>query len=213
MQKVVIAGAGVHGLLAALQLFRAGMDVVLVNDRMDYTRPQIVVYMTFWTASFRYLLGTKYDETFENIKSSGFANEDRGIIGIRYMEQTLKERLEELAKFVKEKQKDEGKSVQGCLNLNCVKKIMGPKKIEGKLELLYGYTVTGIETLGKDKESTAILKKKGSHFPLSSKQIPVDLFLCMGGAGDKLREKLLSKFKWKLFSFLCAFHNYIRMTT
>jgi hypothetical protein len=157
-------------------------------------------------------LGTKYDETFENIKSSGFANEDRGIIGIRYMEQTLQKRLEELAKFVKEKQKNEGKSVQGCLNLNCVKKIakMGQKKIEGKLELLYGYTVTGLEMFGKDKELNAILKKKGSHFPLSNKQIPVDLFLCMGGAGDKLRAELLSKFK--LNYFLCAFHNHKRMT-
>jgi heterodisulfide reductase subunit A-like polyferredoxin len=202
MQKVVIAGGGVNGLFAALQLFRAGMDVVLVNDRLKYTRPQIVVYMTFWMANFRYLLGTKYNEIFENINSSGsgYLNKECGIISIRYMEQALLKRLEELAQFVKEKQKNENnKSVEGCTK--CVK--MGHKKIEAKLELLYGYTVTGLEMFGKDKELKAILKKKGSLLPFSNKQMPVDLFLCMGGASDKLRAPLLSKF--------C--HNYIKMTT
>jgi hypothetical protein len=66
MRRAVIEGAGPNGLLATFKVFRAGMDVDLVNDRVDYTRPQVVVFDSSWMCIFRYLLGTRYANLSKN---------------------------------------------------------------------------------------------------------------------------------------------------
>jgi hypothetical protein len=100
MRRAVIAGAGTNGLLAAFKLFYTGMDVDLVNDRMEYTRPQMVIYDPNWMCIFRYFLGMKFLNIFQTI---GYINNQCGYIGIHYLEQAMKARLEDLAKFVRKK--------------------------------------------------------------------------------------------------------------
>jgi hypothetical protein len=181
LHHVVIEGAGPNGLLAAFQLFRAGMDIALVNDRVDYTRPQMVMFDHNWMCSFRYFLGTKFNQIFH---SPGLINDEHGFIGIRFAEQAMKKRLEQLAEFVREK--------KNCNSVGCLGSLMGKKEVGGTLDLLYGYKVDGLEAAPttEDKNIYAKLIKNGQDGELT-KRIPVDLFLCMGGANDQLREHLL----------------------
>jgi hypothetical protein len=181
IRRVVIEGAGPNGLLAAIQLFRAGMDVALVNDRVVYSRSQMVLYDYTWMCIFRYFLGTKFNQIFH---SRGFINEERGFIGIHFAEQAMKERLEQLAEFVRKK-----KNVNSVCGLGS---LMWKKEVGGTLDLHYGFKVDGLEAAPniEDKNIYAKLISNGQDGELT-KRIPVDLFLCMGGANDQLREHLL----------------------
>jgi hypothetical protein len=129
----------------------------------------------------------------------------------------MKGRLEELAKFVLEKKiagdGDDEKSPSKVRCLDCLKRMVPSEKGKdaeskmndsrankgtktaaaaagGEIILSYGFAANGLKTVSNliDRNFYAILKNK--HDGLE-KRIPVDMFLCAGGAGDKLRVKLL----------------------
>jgi hypothetical protein len=198
MRSAVIAGAGTNGLLAAFKLFYAGMDVDLVNDREEYTRTQMVIYDPNWMCTFRYFLGTKFMKIFHN---PGFIHNECGYIGIHYVEQAMKERLEDLAKFVREKKNannddnDEAAHGKKMVTNKEQKHVREENQVGGQLDFHYGFTVSGLEETNKKlyKGFYAILNNAQGKL---ATLLPVDLFLCMGGTGDKLREKLLGIFAW-----------------
>uniref|UniRef100_A0A915EDV9 FAD-binding domain-containing protein n=1 Tax=Ditylenchus dipsaci TaxID=166011 RepID=A0A915EDV9_9BILA len=57
-EKAVIVGAGPIGLYSAFQLFLAGINVTLVNDRPKYARNQVLYLNADWIFELRLLLGT-----------------------------------------------------------------------------------------------------------------------------------------------------------
>jgi hypothetical protein len=56
----------------------------------------------------RYLLGTKFNQLFHNSTSGGLVADERGIIGIRFIEEILKERLQDFEAFVQHKKRVAG---------------------------------------------------------------------------------------------------------
>jgi hypothetical protein len=198
MRRAVIEGAGTNGLLAAFKLFYAGMDVDLVNDRVEYTRTQMVIYDPNWMCIFRYFLGKKFMQIFQ---TPGYIHNECGYIGIHYVEQVMKERLEDLAKFVEEKESANHASNQEAASSKKMLSKKGEKpvgnreenEVGGKLSLHYGFAVAGLEEASK-KGDTNFYAKLNNALAKLTKYLPVDLLLCMGGAGDKLREKLLGIF-------------------
>jgi hypothetical protein len=190
----------------------------------------MVIYDSNWMCMFRYFLGTKFDTIFH---SPGLVQAELGFIGIRFVEQAMKERLEELAKFVEEKKAGNAgndDTAVGCLG--GLKKMLpkrGKKKVTkqgenmvakkvkrsvenngentvgGQLDLHFGFAVAGLEEASKEEDKKFYAKLTDVRDKLSkvdkkagyelTKFLPVDLFLCMGGSGDKLREELLSKLR------------------
>jgi hypothetical protein len=170
MRRVVIGGAGPNGLLTAFKLLSSGMDITLVNDRVEYTRPQMSIYDANWMFIFRYLLGTQFNQIFHDL---GLVKEERGFIGLRCVEKALKKRLEELVEFIAKKKKNANGLAVG-----------------GKLDLHYGFRVIGLAEGSEEGDQKFYAKLKNERDG-SIKLIPADLFLCMGGSNDQLRVPLL----------------------
>jgi hypothetical protein len=86
--RVLIEGGGPVGLLSAIRLFMAGMHVTLVNDRWDYTRPQVIGLDMSWLAQLRFLLGTKFGELINNRPNSigRVVTPHKGVLPIQYIE-------------------------------------------------------------------------------------------------------------------------------
>jgi hypothetical protein len=128
----------------------------------------------------RYLLGTKFNQLFlsHNASSGGLIAEERGIIGIRFVETALKERLLELLEFVKAKKsmlKELEKMDQG-----------------GDLNLHYGFKIVGVkEPASEEGEDSYFALVSNENGQVAHQHLPVDLLLCIGGANDKLRDKLI----------------------
>jgi hypothetical protein len=159
MDRVVVEGGGPIGLLSTFRLFMAGMEVTMVNDRMEYNRPQLVLFDSNWQAQLRYLLGTKFDQLFDRKTAR--------LISIKYMEIVVKNRLLEFVEFLKEKL----------------------KSTKLPMELIYGSKIVDLESpkSGKDPNFYAILKENPTE---KISRIPLDFFVCAGGANDQMREKL-----------------------
>jgi hypothetical protein len=100
---VVVEGAGPNGLYSAIQLFLAGANVTIVNDRGErYIRNQIVDLDPKWAMQLRYFLGTKFDELFIGENALGYYSEDGNYLSIntKNLEDALKERMAELSSYV-----------------------------------------------------------------------------------------------------------------
>uniref|UniRef100_A0A915DF10 Uncharacterized protein n=1 Tax=Ditylenchus dipsaci TaxID=166011 RepID=A0A915DF10_9BILA len=99
---VVVAGAGMSGLYATLQFFRAGMHVTMVNDRSEqYERALIIGFDMNWREQARFFLGSKFAEMFGEENPAGRLSPTNSSLWIqlRTLETAFKDRLLELAKF------------------------------------------------------------------------------------------------------------------
>lgn len=101
--RIVIEGAGPNGLYAALNLFKAGANVIIINDRGEqYIRNQIIALDPIWMAQLRYFLGTKFNELFKGEAALGSIDYTwkNGEINTKYLEDVLKQRLVELSSYI-----------------------------------------------------------------------------------------------------------------
>ncbi len=96
--KVVLAGGGPTGLLAALTQYQAGADVSLFEKRdMLYDRTQIVRLDPKWMDMLRFYLGEAYYQLFHDTGHRGIVRSDEfGEIALFYLEDALHMRLTEL---------------------------------------------------------------------------------------------------------------------
>ncbi len=105
--RVLIEGAGPNGLYAALQFFRSGSNITVVNDRGERViRNQNIIIDPKWIAQLNFLLGSKFNELFGGPKAFGTLNPIRGsgTINTKILEDILKVRVAELSSYIEETQ-------------------------------------------------------------------------------------------------------------
>jgi len=203
------------------KLFLEGMNVTLVNDRSEhYIRNQLVFFDRKWMLQLRFFLGTKFDKLFDKEgKSKGRLLEDEiGMVNIGIMETALKERLKELSKYVKEKEKNKKEAsfltlIYDIAVLDINREHDKPLAVLGKREkqLISNYYKNKevelkedlVELLDKNIIPDSKVKNLNKKL-IGSKKVGVlfDLFFCAGGVNDKIREKYLGKFCYFLKDFL-----------
>ncbi len=104
--KVLVEGAGPNGLYAALQFFRSGASISVVNNRSERViRNQNMILDPKWIAQLNFLLGSKFDELFVDPKALGVLNPQRGsgTIKTRMLEDVMKVRAVEISSYIKDK--------------------------------------------------------------------------------------------------------------
>lgn len=110
LMKVLIEGAGPSGLYAALQFFRSGVNIFVVNDRGERViRNQNIVLDPKWIAQLNFLMGSKFNELFGGAKALGALNLVRGsgTINTKILEDILKVRVAELSSYIEDTQSNE----------------------------------------------------------------------------------------------------------
>lgn len=117
--RTLVEGAGPNGLYASMQLFRAGGNISIVNDRSErYVRNQIIVLDPKWVAQLNYLMGTKYDQLFVGENALGNITKlGSGAISTQNFEDQLKTRVTELSSFVSASSHQAGNNSSDYLNL------------------------------------------------------------------------------------------------
>lgn len=100
--NVLVEGAGPNGLYAALQFFRNGANVSVVNDRGErVVRNQIISLDPKWVAQLNYFMGSKFNELFvgPNALGSLNPNEESANINTKNLEDIMKIRLAEISSY------------------------------------------------------------------------------------------------------------------
>ncbi len=103
--RFLIEGAGPNGLYAALQFFRNGASVSVVNDRDERViRNQNMILDPKWIAQLNFLLGSKFNELFIDPKAVGVLNLQRGsgTIKTRILEDVMKVRATEISSYIED---------------------------------------------------------------------------------------------------------------
>lgn len=97
-----LLGAGPIGMYSAFQLFMAGMEVTIVNDRPErYMRNRVIFLDPKWMTHLRFFLGTEFDEFFIGENSTADLNPgDVGLVCGRHLERVMKFRLSDLVSYV-----------------------------------------------------------------------------------------------------------------
>jgi 2-polyprenyl-6-methoxyphenol hydroxylase-like FAD-dependent oxidoreductase len=169
------AGAGPVGLFAAFKFFMAGANVLIVNDRIDYTRNRAIFFDQRWMQQLRFLLGTKFYDLFVDEMSPGHINmpENVGQTNIKEMEVRLMKRLKSMEHFLNKK--------------------FGPKQIH--LHLRYGVTFERVEKAKKSETGQigVLTVVKGKSKQRVEEEI--DFLVCAGGANDRIRDKYIGNWE------------------
>lgn len=100
--RIAVEGAGPNGLYAALNLFMAGANVHVVNDRGErYVRNQILDIDPKWIVQLNFILGTKFDELFRGDYPLAQLDPDHGSgsINTLNLEDMLKARIVEIGSY------------------------------------------------------------------------------------------------------------------
>ncbi|KAL7073917.1 hypothetical protein ACQ4LE_006726 [Meloidogyne hapla] len=194
-KNAIVQGAGPVGLYATYKLFIEGVNVTLVNDRSEeYIRNRVVFFDRKWMSQLRFFLGTKFDELFDKEGKGRWLDEDIGLVNIKNMETVLKDRLKELALYVKKKEEEENPQEKSFLNLiyNTAVLDIDTENYQNPMAIL-GAPV-------KRSGSFNIEKLKGELNGISFFEhidnklaIPFDSFFCAGGAKDQIRDKFLEE--------------------
>lgn len=163
----LVQGAGPIGLFTAAKLVETGTNVTLVNDREDYTRKQIVRVDPRWVAELQFFLGTKFNDLFSLYEGHINRNDNVGEMNISSLEKPLKERLENLERYINGRLKEK------------------LDQANPPLQLSFGERVTKITA--KDNGYVAECEKKDGN----KTSYPFNLLVFAGGPGDRLRNEVL----------------------
>jgi hypothetical protein len=101
--RFLVEGAGPNGLYAALQFFRSGSSISVVNDRGERVmRNQNLILDAKWIAQLNFFLGSAFNELFIGPNAWGALNLQRGSgsINTKILEDVLKVRAAEVSSFI-----------------------------------------------------------------------------------------------------------------
>jgi 2-polyprenyl-6-methoxyphenol hydroxylase-like FAD-dependent oxidoreductase len=167
-----VAGAGPVGLFAAFQFFMAGANVLIVNDRTEYTRNRAIFFDQRWMQQLRFLMGTQFNDLFVDKMSPGYINmpENVGQTNIKEMEVRLMKRLKSLEQFLNTK--------------------FGPNQTN--LNLRYGVKFERVEKFSKSETGQiGVLTESTKGNEKKKVEEEVDFLVCAGGANDRIRDKYI----------------------
>lgn len=144
--KFLVEGAGPNGLYAALQFFRSGASVSLINDRGEkVVRNQIISLDPKWVAQLNYLMGSKFNELFVGPEALGELDLEWGSANIntKNLEDIMKVRVAEISSYIEDKP---GVGENGFLNLH----------FEAPLTSIRTSGKDFVATIGSPKESQEV---------------------------------------------------------
>ena len=166
--RILIEGAGPNGLYAAFQFFRSGASVSVVNDRGEITiRNQNMILDPKWIAHLNFLLGSKFDDLFNNPKALGVLNLQRGsgTIKTRVLENIMKIRAAEISSYIEDAQSSPKETF---LNLHFEAPLRGVQTSDKGFSAIIGEKRTPeaemFQILAIEGKTKKILSKKYANF-------------------------------------------------